>query len=66
MESSTFIPSCRIRIGTSHWEKVHEIPSTSLIGKIKQYNKQYEVVPVGDEQQETSLMPLQFITLVVP
>lgn len=27
---------------------VHEMPNTSLIGKIKLYNKQDEVVPFGD------------------
>lgn len=45
---------------------VHEVPNTSLIDKIKLYNKQYEAVPVGDGQQETSVMSLQSITLVIP
>lgn len=44
---------------------VHKMPNTRLIGKIKQCKKQYEVVPVGDGQQETSLMSLQSITLVI-
>lgn len=44
---------------------VHEMLNTSLIGKINVY-KQYEVVPVGGGQQETSLMSLQSLTLVIP
>lgn len=26
---------------------IHEVPNTSLVGKNKQYNKQFEVVPIG-------------------
>lgn len=42
------------------------MPNTSLVGKMKQCNKQFEVVAVGDGQQETSLVSLQCIILVIP
>ena len=35
---------------------IHEMPNTSSIGKNKQYDKQFEVVPVGGRRQETSLV----------
>lgn len=37
---------------------IHEILNTSWMGKNKQYNKQFEVVPIGDRRQEASLVLL--------